>query len=152
GQSDSLNGGEESRFIKQLLQEIPEKAPKSNIQEKNLNPALLSKTTSQIIVPKTDEILEKIQQHLENGISPSALSTFLTCPLDYYYKYILRMRALEETEENLQAHTFGSIIHETVENLYKPFLTQFLSIEIINEISKQTEKELQLCFVAQKFQ
>lgn len=151
-QSDSLNGGEESRFIKQLLQEIPSKAPNSTIEKKNLNPALGPKGNSEVIIPKTDAILEQIQKHLEKGISPSALSTFLTCPLDYYYKYILGMSPLDETEESLQAHTFGSITHEALENLYKPFLGEFLSTGIINKIAENAERELQKSFAMQKFQ
>lgn len=151
-QSDSLNGGEESRFIKQLLQEIPSKAPSSFIVERNLNPALHPKTNSKIVIPKTDSILEQIRKHLESGISPSALSTFLSCPLDYYYKYILGMRPLEEAEEALQANTFGSITHEALEKLYDPFINQFLTTEIIEEISHCAERELLKSFAKRKFQ
>lgn len=62
------------------------------------------------------------------------------------------MRPLEESEENLQANTFGNIIHETLENLYSPFLNQFLSIEDISQIDKNVEKELQSTFADKKFQ
>ncbi|HTO34815.1 MAG TPA: PD-(D/E)XK nuclease family protein, partial [Flavobacterium sp.] len=43
---------------------------------------------------------------------------------------------------NLAANTFGTIIHETLKALYTPFINSFLTVEDINQMLKEYEKEV----------
>jgi CRISPR/Cas system-associated exonuclease Cas4 (RecB family) len=56
------------------------------------------------------------------GISPSAINKFMRCPLDFYYRYVVGLGEVESLEENMEASTFGSIVHDVLETLYKRFV------------------------------
>jgi len=50
------------------------------------------------------------------------LSTYLNCPLDFYFKYILGLRESDELEEEMGADVLGNIIHKVLEELYLPYV------------------------------
>ena len=50
---------------------------------------------------KTKEVIAKIKHYLKNGISPSALNTYIACPLDFYYKYILKLKYQDDIAEHV---------------------------------------------------
>jgi hypothetical protein len=41
--------------------------------------------------------------------------------LDFYYKYLLGFGEEDEVEEEIEASSFGSFIHDTLETLYQPY-------------------------------
>ncbi|MEY3844194.1 MAG: hypothetical protein RL293_616 [Bacteroidota bacterium] len=45
----------------------------------------------------------------------------MICPLDYYYRYLVEFGEDKEVEEEIENNTFGSIIHKTLEDLFKPY-------------------------------
>jgi hypothetical protein len=67
---------------------------------------------------KTPAIIERIQQYLAQAVSASALKKYLSCPLDFYYRYVVEFGEEDEVEEDLAQHTFGSLIHNCLEELY----------------------------------
>lgn len=72
-------------------------------------------------IEKTPEIKERILQFFEKDISASALNKYLTCPLDFYYRYLAEFGEDQDVEEEIENNTFGTFIHDTLEILYKPF-------------------------------
>jgi hypothetical protein len=46
-------------------------------------------------------------------------------PIQFYFQKILRIREVEEVEENIALNTLGTIIHETLKSLYDPFVGGF---------------------------
>ena len=89
---DQLQGGERSRFIEQLLHEMPNKNSAITINHHVVAPDLLEERETVVSIEKNQEIISKVENHLKNGFSPSALNTYLSCQLDYYYKYILGLK------------------------------------------------------------
>lgn len=118
---EGIQENEKSRYITQLEYELTQKNPKAKFKEHFHAPF----TKNAILVPpsieKTKTIIEQVIEHLEKGISPSALNTYLTCPMDYYYKYVLKLKEEDEVEEEMSNASFGTVIHEVLEQLYKPF-------------------------------
>src|SRR4030095_4109807 len=60
----------------------------------------------------------------ENGVnsryfSSSAITTYIHCSLRFYYRYIANLLEKETEEESIEDHIFGSILHKTLELLYK---------------------------------
>jgi hypothetical protein len=45
-------------------------------------------------------------------------------PISFYFQKI-RIREVEEVEENIALNTLGTIIHETLKSLYDPFVGRF---------------------------
>ncbi|HET8808894.1 MAG TPA: PD-(D/E)XK nuclease family protein [Flavobacteriaceae bacterium] len=110
-----LNAGEKSRFITQLK---IEKQALHNIRESSVLPIVPSLKNELKSISKTPEILQKIQELAAKGFSPSALLTYVRNPLDYYNKYILGVKETEMVEETVAANTLGTVIHDSLEELY----------------------------------
>ncbi|MCS6818644.1 MAG: PD-(D/E)XK nuclease family protein, partial [Chitinophagales bacterium] len=111
--------GEKSRFLQQIEYELAQHKNIS-ITQKVLNiDSVAQHLPPPIVIEKNPDILKKIQDHLKNGISPSALSTFINCSLQYYFKYIAGLKEPEDIEEDMDSSSMGTAIHSVLENLYQ---------------------------------
>ncbi|MBS7256278.1 PD-(D/E)XK nuclease family protein [Flavobacterium branchiicola] len=141
-ENDGLDAGERSRFITQL--EV-EKKSKHNLTFDVYNPALPNTAYEPIVIPKSEAVMVRLKEIAVAGFSPSALTSYIRNPIDFYFQKILRIREVEEVEENIALNTLGTIIHETLKNLYEPFVGKFISESDItscfalldNEVLKQ---------------
>ncbi len=131
-ENDGLDAGERSRFITQL--EV-EKQSKHNLTFDIYNPVLPTTAYQPMVVPKSEAVLERLKEIAIAGFSPSALTSYIRNPIDFYFQKILRIREVEEVEENIALNTLGTIIHETLKTLYEPFIGKFIS-----------EADLENCF------
>ncbi|TYA60153.1 PD-(D/E)XK nuclease family protein [Formosa maritima] len=136
-ESDALNGGEKSRFITQL-----ELEGLHNISHylvlPNANPTI--KKLNQI--KKDDLVLARLKEIAEKGFSPSSLTNYIRNPIDFYNQKILKIREYDEVEENIAANTLGNVIHNTLEDFYKPLEGKQLSIENINQMKKMVDAKV----------
>ena len=123
-ESEGLDAGEKSRFITQL--EV-EKQPKHTLTHEIYNAVLPETAYQPIVVPKSESVMIRLKEIAEKGFSPSALTSYIRNPIDFYFQKILRISEVEEVEENIALNTLGTIIHETLEALYIPFIGKFLS-------------------------
>ena len=123
-ESEGLDAGEKSRFITQL--EV-EKQPKHILTHEIYNAVLPDTAYKPIEVPKSELVMLRLKEIAEKGFSPSALTSYIRNPIQFYFQKILRISEVEEVEENIALNTLGTIIHETLEALYTPFIGKFLS-------------------------
>ncbi|WP_281336937.1 PD-(D/E)XK nuclease family protein [Flavobacterium eburneipallidum] len=123
-ESEGLDAGEKSRFITQL--EV-EKQAKHTLTHEIYNAVLPETAYQPIVVPKSESVMIRLKEIAEKGFSPSALTSYIRNPIDFYFQKILRISEVEEVEENIALNTLGTIIHETLEDLYTPFIGKFLS-------------------------
>ena len=136
--NEGIDVGEKSRFITQL--EI-EKQPKHNLTSTIYNAVLPEKAYELITIPKTDKILARLHEiATEKGFSPSSLTNYMRNPIQFYNQRILRINEADEVEENIAVNTLGTIIHNALEDLYKPFLNQFLAIQHIETMEAKIEE------------
>jgi len=49
------------------------------------------------------------------------LKKFATCSLDFYYQYVMEFGEEEKVEEEVENNTFGTFIHNALEEMYQPF-------------------------------
>ncbi|MCK4663512.1 MAG: PD-(D/E)XK nuclease family protein [Bacteroidales bacterium] len=129
-----MSTGEMSRFMLQLkyenLFDIVEKNPvfKINILEnKSYN------------VIKDNNILEKLDIFLENSksdkfLSPSAVNTYINCSLQFYFKYILRLKEPDEIIESVDNLVFGNLLHKSIQLLYEPYENKTVDKDILDNI------------------
>lgn len=133
---EDYGNAEVSRFVTQLKFE-----PIGNIKIKESvyqNPAVLPDQTDITIQAK--DYTQRAEEMLEERISQSGLNTFINCPRDFYYKYILKLREDDEVEESLEDRTFGNILHQCLEDIYTPFLGQQIDAEQLKaRLSKLSE-------------
>ena len=52
------------------------------------------------------------------GISPSALNTYLNCPLKYYLQYIANLKPEKEITDGVGNDVFGTIFHDCMQDIY----------------------------------
>lgn len=123
-ENDGLDAGERSRFITQL--EV-EKQPNHELTFDIYNPSLPATAYEPMIIPKSEAVMDRLKEIALQGFSPSALTSYIRNPIDFYFQKILRIREVEEVEENIALNTLGTIIHGTLEALYKPFIEKFIS-------------------------
>jgi ATP-dependent helicase/DNAse subunit B len=104
-----------------------EKQPKHTLTHEIYNAVLPETAYQPIVVPKSELVMIRLKEIAEKGFSPSALTSYIRNPIDFYFQKILRISEVEEVEENIALNTLGTIIHETLEALYTPFIGKFLS-------------------------
>ncbi len=138
-ESEGLDAGEKSRFITQL--EV-EKQPKHSLTHEIYNAVLPETAYQPIIVPKSESVMIRLKEIADKGFSPSALTSYIRNPIDFYFQKILRISEVEEVEENIALNTLGTIIHETLEALYTPFIGKFLSENDILSCFKLLDAEV----------
>ena len=138
-EADGLNSGEKSRFITQL--EI-ENQPAHQLRKLLISPEVPGVNKNLKEVKKTPEIMERLRSLANSGFSPSALTTYIRNPLDFYHQYVLGIRDQEEVEETVAFNTLGTVVHNALENLYKPFEGKRITEEIIQDFIKRADLEI----------
>ncbi len=121
----NLGGGDKSRFISQLLLELPKYNPGIKVTEKILTgiPAK-NKNENPIVITKDDSIFEKLIGHAANGFSPSALNVFRNCSLRFYFQYVAGLNETDDVEETIEAATLGNVVHDVLHKLYIPYVNK----------------------------
>ncbi|MBF4508214.1 PD-(D/E)XK nuclease family protein [Flavobacterium sp. JLP] len=138
-ENDGLDAGERSRFITQL--EV-EKQIKHTLTFDIYNPVLPTTAYQPMVIPKSEAVMERLKEIAVTGFSPSALTSYIRNPIEFYFQKILRIREVEEVEENIALNTLGTIIHETLKALYDPFVGKFISESDITNCFKLLDDEV----------
>ncbi len=137
-ESDALGSGEKSRFLTQLIHELPKVNKKVVIEEKLLHiPAATGSFGNVITIQKTPAIIEILKTKAEKGFSPSLLNKYRSCSLQFYFQAIAGLKEADEVEETIGADTLGNAIHEVLETLYTPFIGKKIKADDVKEIKKQ---------------
>lgn len=124
--TEGLGSAEKSRFVLQLEMENLHK-----IHKQVAMPHIKAPQSKTVVIDKTAAVLTQLKKLVTSGLSPSSLSTYLRNPIDFYYKYVLGIRDREEVEETVASNTMGTIIHNTLELLYSPYVHVQLTTENI---------------------
>lgn len=139
-QSQDVGNREKSRFITQLLMEMPSYNSRIQFHETIIAlPPASDSLQHEIGIRKTPDIREKLIQKSQEGFSPSALITYINCSLQFYFRYIAGLREAEEVEETIEANTLGTVIHAILEALYDPYKGKVLRTEDIASMIPQVE-------------
>jgi ATP-dependent helicase/DNAse subunit B len=102
-----------------------------------------------MVVPKSEKVMERLKEIATGkGFSPSALTGYIRNPIQFYYQRVLRISEVDEVEENIALNTLGTIIHGALEELYKPYLDKFLTLQDIEEMKLLVDDEVMRQFVA----
>ena len=129
--SDSSGLGEPSRFIRQIEYELVKRNPKVKLQHFQYKSPIINLKSNIISVDKDDTMLKKITK-----LSPTSISTYLRCSLQYYWKYIMNINC-DEVNEEIQMNVIGSIIHNTLDELYRNFGNEIVTESKFLEVRNQ---------------
>jgi CRISPR/Cas system-associated exonuclease Cas4 (RecB family) len=137
--SEGLRSGEISRFLIQMKYET---AMKPDFIDMNFE----IKTQGSI-----REYLERTREHsfelqsrfLDRSkgsvLSPSAINTWLNCRMKFYYRYVNRLKEPEKISSDIDPAVLGNIFHEIMKSVYKDYLGQIVTGEMLNSIIRNDQ-------------
>lgn len=106
------NGAKEkSRFVEQLLWERQKKehAESTSGYIRSLRYRLSLESARSQSVPKTPPVTAFLESRTYDATS---LDVYLTCPLQFYYRYVLDLSRREEVTQDVERLDIGRIVHE----------------------------------------
>lgn len=120
---DSPDVAEKSRFIRQMINEMPQINPAIEITESTV-PIIpdFSKKQFQVVISKTPEILDLLEKKSKSGFSPTTLSRYIQCPLKFFLNDLILITEPDEFDEAIDSATFGSIVHGALARFYSRFI------------------------------
>lgn len=71
----------------------------------------------EITIEKTNEVLDLLKN--QKQYSATTLSSYINCPLQFYFKKAAKLKEEEEVEEYFSAAAFGNIFHQLMDILYR---------------------------------
>ena len=66
--------------------------------------------------------------------------------LSFFFRYGAGIKETEDVEESAEANTQGSILHESLEMLYKPYIGTVLTEDNLKHCLSKTEESVNLIF------
>ena len=135
--TEGLRKGEMSRFLLQLqldqgrLGRVP-----YTLNSKLTYSPNTAMTRKVEYMEKTEAGLARMLDSLQYTFSPSALKTYIQCPLQFYFKYVARLREQDEISDDIEDSTFGTIIHEVMRELYEPYVGRELTSTVLQAMHK----------------
>lgn len=118
---DGSGSNEPSRFISQWEHEVIGRS-RTTIEQVNTTASTIVRKIRPIAVPKTEDIQRHLRTLCEGGLSPSALGTWLRCPLDFYFRYIARVKDQDPADGRLGSDILGNAVHNALQQLLSPYL------------------------------
>lgn len=142
-QVDDLGRGEPSRYIAQLQMEWPG-VDNGNFSRRQLVPAGAENenTTVDISIAKGPEVLTRLEEITQRVISPSALQDLVSCKLKFYFKRILSLKPPQSPTDALEVNELGTLLHGTLEQLYKPHVGEILHAHLLHRLQTQAPAAL----------
>jgi len=145
---------ERSRYVEQLLWELERRTGElvkpRPLGEPDAVLAVVSFPASPILprhpaIALTPELRARLAARLgEKGLTPSALAAWLTCPKQAFYRYVLRLRLLDEVAEDGDRAKLGEIVHQVLRVFLVPRLGQPLNAGMLDADALCRSFELEL--------
>ena len=105
---------EKSRFISQILYELPKYNSNIEIIEKEENNSITLPTEIPLTVPKTPFAIKRLDEIAQTGFSSSSINEYINNSVDFYLKRIVQISEAIDFSDSIDAAMFGHIIHETI--------------------------------------
>jgi len=137
--TDENNTGEVSRILKQLEYESG-----FDFTYHTLNLPVTTEPQEAIVIDKKYPRIQAILQQYLNGekiLSPSALTMYISNPIDFFFRYIAEIKEPEEVTAVIEANQIGSILHKVMEYFYETEINKEITVEIIR-LKRQGVKNL----------
>jgi hypothetical protein len=129
--TDESRTGEMSRYLRQLKFESG-----FDIREYPVTFSVNFGARESIAMEKGEAAKAVLSKYLsgEKALSPSALSSYIACPLHFYFEKIADLRQPEVLSEEVPPNILGNIIHRVMEILYTPMKGRTASAEALKAL------------------
>lgn len=145
--ADALGKGEPSRFIRQIESELCKNYP-NNITLRHEVISVINHQPQQEMttIPKSEQVMEKLDKIAQRGFSPTALNCYRKCHLKFYYEYVLSVKTPKTAQEDLDQSEFGTLVHKILQDLHPNDGNGQLTIEHLQESIKNIESIIDQAF------
>lgn len=95
---------------------------------------------------RNQALQDAMRDFLAAPIPPTALDTYLHCPLAFVWKHLCRFRPVQEVNEKDDPAEVGSVLHDVLQQLYRPYRNTTVDAASIStedmraELQRQTER------------
>ena len=128
--------GQMSRFLMQLLAETD-----VEVDLYDLRSEIEVSAGSTFEVPKGKEVVDKLRSVYDKNVnahasilSPSLLNTYITCPMKFYFSYVMGLKPSEDIDEEVDQRLLGLIHHAAMEEIYGHFGDAFVEETDLNQL------------------
>lgn len=129
---DDAGSAGPSRFIAQLAHGLYKDRPGA-MTTTTVRVPVPARATDPLSVPNDEESRDRVRALLERGLSPSALGTWLRCPLDFWFRYVRGLKEPEVPGAAIGADKLGSTLHKVMEDTHRPWLGQPLDADAVEQ-------------------
>lgn len=107
--TEGVHRGEMSRFMRTLLVECSRELRIEHLSMESTPRLLDVKPQGGVTVPASKPLFTQL--------SPSALKSYLKCPLQFYFQYVKGLKAPKQQDPIINANDFGTVFHAAAESL-----------------------------------
>ncbi len=115
-----------SRFVNQLVYELPKENPNVVIRQKTIRVEADILSDFPIVIVKDEQVMKAIRAISQ--FSPSSLSKYINCPLQFYFTKVQRIKVLDELLDSADDSTLGNVVHGVMEEIYTPQINSVIQI------------------------
>ncbi len=132
--SETGSGSEEhSRYLKQIEYYFPKANPKISVHRRYYGLPLKNQQAKPIGIQKDSRYFEAMDAKNQTGLSPTFISSYSICQLQFYYKNILKIPEKEIVVEELEAKHFGTLFHGLMEKTFEGLKGQLVDEKVLAE-------------------
>ncbi len=120
-QTNEFAGGERSRYLLQLFYEIKSRLSNWKISHELIIPPLQKINYINPEIKRSEELtkeLKKLYNTDKLKFSATSLQSFIYCSLQFYFRYIKKIKEPDSFDEEIDSAVVGEILHQAIQNLY----------------------------------
>jgi len=132
-----LSVGEPSRFLRLL--ELT--APSTHHISKTTALQEVTMTSAPVATyEKTPDVMDKLNEFVSRGLSPSSLGQYVRNPEEFYFRRILGLPEEQLMEDNIAANILGNVVHDAIKEMYAPMAGKTLVLSELKALKKQVDR------------
>ncbi|MDD3845851.1 MAG: PD-(D/E)XK nuclease family protein [Syntrophorhabdaceae bacterium] len=134
-----------SRYIEEILWAEEKKQGRLNAipVSQTVLTVNLKREISPPVIEKTGAVLHTLKHA---GLSPSALDTYVRCPLLFYFTRLMRLEERRTFSGDIETTDRGNIVHRILRDTFSPFLGFELTKKSESDIRESLQRALKIHF------
>lgn len=84
------------------------------------------------VIERSEAINSKVQEFLSSPVAPTALDTYLSCPVRFFYERLCKIAPAEEVNEGDDPLAVGDLLHSVLQEFYTPHVGKEVCRQALN--------------------
>ncbi|CAH2559976.1 PD-(D/E)XK nuclease family protein [Cardinium endosymbiont of Oedothorax gibbosus] len=115
---------------------------------------LLERTIATIAIQKDHAVMQLLDRFLVKeavaaaSITPAALISYLSCPLQFYFSYLLQLKQTALPKDGAEAVQLGILFHDVMARLYQPFIGMQIDTSVVVQLQSKIKTKIEEAIAA----